>query len=77
MCSNKGHDFTLFQSGLCPVLWACSESAEVSAQAEANVSIMLLNSVLHRSSSLSYVYLATFTGNPVNYTVLFSRVNSG
>ena len=32
---------------------------------------MLLNSVLHRSSSLSNVHLATFTGNPVNYAILF------
>ena len=33
---------------------------------ESNVSIVLLNSVLHRSSSLSDVHLAAFTGNPVN-----------
>ena len=32
---------------------------------------MLLHSVLHRSSSLSNVHLATFTGNPVNYAILF------
>ena len=43
---------------------------------ESDVSIVLLNSVLHRSSSLSDVYLATFTGNPVNYAILFSRVVS-
>ena len=43
---------------------------------ESNVSIVLLNSVLHRSSSLSDVHLAAFTGNPVNYAILFSRVDS-
>ena len=43
---------------------------------ESNVSIVLLNSVLHRSSSLCDVYLATFTGNPVNYAILFGRVDS-
>ena len=68
-------NFTSFQSGLCPVLWACSETAEVSVRAR-NVSIVLLNSVLHRSSSLSNVYLATFTGNLANYTILFGRVDS-
>ena len=43
---------------------------------ESDVSIVLLNSVLHRSSSLSDVHLAAFTGNPVNYAILFSRVDS-
>ena len=43
---------------------------------ESNISIVLLNSVLHRSSSLSDVHLAAFTGNPVNYAILFSRVDS-
>ena len=43
---------------------------------ESDVSIVLLNSVLNRSSSLSDVHLAAFTGNPVNYTILFSRVDS-
>ena len=42
---------------------------------ESNISIVLLNSVLHRSSSLSDVHLAAFTGNPVNYAILFSRVD--
>ena len=42
---------------------------------ESNVSIVLLDSVLHRSSSLSDVYLAAFTGNPVNYAILLSRVD--
>ena len=41
-----------------------------------NASIVLLNSVLHRSSSFSDVHLAAFTGNPVNYAILFSRVDS-
>ena len=43
---------------------------------ESDVSIVLLNSVLNRSSSLSDVHLAAFTGNPVNYTILFSRVDN-
>ena len=42
---------------------------------ESNVSIMLFNSVLHRSSSLSDLHLAAFAGNPVNYAILFSRVD--
>ena len=40
---------------------------------ESNISIVLLNSVLHRSSSLSDVHLAAFTEN---YTILFSRVDN-
>ena len=43
---------------------------------KSDVSIVLLNSVLHRSSSLSDVHFAAFTGNPVNYAILFSRVDS-
>ena len=31
---------------------------------------------LHRSSSLSDVHLPAFTGNLVNYAILFSRVDS-
>ena len=34
---------------------------------------MLLNSVLHSSSSLSDVHLAAFTGNPVNYAIWIDR----
>ena len=64
-------NFTSFQSGLCPVLWACSETAEVSVQ-ESKVSIVLLNSVLHRSPSLSDEHLAAFTGNPINYAILLA-----
>ena len=40
---------------------------------ESNVSIVLFNSVLHRSSSLSDVHLAAFTENPVHYTILQSK----
>ena len=43
---------------------------------ELNVSIMLRNSDLHRSSSLSDVHLAAFTGNPVNYIIMLSRIDS-
>ena len=42
---------------------------------ESNVSIVLLNSILHRSSSRSDVCLAAFTANSVNYVILFSRVD--
>ena len=42
---------------------------------ESNVSIVLLNSILHRSSSRSDVCLAVFTANSVNYVILFSRVD--
>ena len=41
-----------------------------------DVSIVLLNSVLHGSSSLSDVHLAAFIRNPVKYAILFSRVDS-
>ena len=65
-------NFTSFQNGLCPVLWACSETAEVSVQA----------SPMSRSCSLilscigsSDLHLAAFAGNPVNYAILFSRVD--
>ena len=43
---------------------------------ESDVSIVLLNSVLYWSSSLSGVHLAAFIGNPLNYATLFSRVDS-
>ena len=59
-------------SGVVGVLW----NGGGLGTGESNVSIMLLNYVLHVSSSLSDVYLATFTGNPVNYAILFSRVDS-
>ena len=43
---------------------------------ESDVSVMLLNSVLHLSSSLSDVnFAAYFTGNPVDYAILLSRVD--
>ena len=37
------------------------------------VSVVLLHSVLHWSSSLADVNLAAFTGKSVNYAALFSR----
>ena len=40
---------------------------------ESNVSIVLLNSVLRSSSSLSDVHLAASTGNPVNYAIWIDR----
>ena len=43
---------------------------------ESDVSIVLFNSALRRSSSPSDVHLAAFSGNPVNYAILFSRVDS-
>ena len=43
---------------------------------ESDASIVLLNSVLHGSSSLFNAHLAPFTRNPVNYAILFSRVDS-
>ena len=43
---------------------------------ESDVSIVLFNSALRRSSSPSDVHLAAFTENPVNYAILFSRVDS-
>ena len=49
-------------SGVVGMLW----NSGGLGKGESNASIVLLNSVLHRSSSLSDVYLATFTGNPVN-----------
>ena len=41
-----------------------------------DASIVLLNSVLHKPSSLSDVHLAAFTENPVSYAIFFSRVDS-
>ena len=38
-----------------------------------NVSIVLLNSVLHKSSSYSDVHPAAFTRNPVGSTASFGR----
>ena len=49
-------------SGVVGMLW----NSGGLGKGELNASIVLLNSVLHRSSSLSDVYLAAFTGNPVN-----------
>ena len=43
---SRSINFTLFQSGLCPVLWACSETGEVWVWASRM-------SLLHRSSSLA------------------------
>ena len=57
-------------SGVVGMLW----NGEGLGTGESNVSIVLLNSVLPWSSSLSDVHLATFTWNPVNYAILFSRV---
>ena len=37
-----------------------------------DASIVLLNSVLHRPSSLSDVHLAAFTGNPVSYAIFLA-----
>ena len=48
-------------SGVVGMLW----NGEGLGTGESNVSIVLLNSVLHRFSSLSDVHLATFTWNPV------------
>ena len=64
-----------FQSGLYPVLWACSKKAEVSVRASRMFwSCSLILPVW--SSSLSDVHLAAFTGNPANYAILFSRVDN-
>ena len=37
-----------------------------------DVSLMFFDSVLHRSCSLTNVIFTTFTGKPVNHTILFS-----
>ena len=59
-------------SGVVGMLW----NGGGLGKGKSDVSIVLLNSVLHRSSSLSDVHFAAFTGNPVNYAILFSRVDS-
>ena len=41
-----------------------------------DVSIVHLSYVLHGSSSVSDVHLVAFTGNPVNYAILLSGVDS-
>ena len=43
---------------------------------ESDVSIVLLNSVVRRSSSLFDVHLAAFTGNPVNYAIVLLTFSS-
>ena len=55
-------------SGVVGILWN-------GGTGKSDVSIVLLNSVLYRSSSRSDVYLAAFTGNPVNDAILCSRVD--
>ena len=52
-------------SGLCPVRTGKSD-----------VSLMFLDSVLNRSSSLADVDIAAFTGNPVYRAMLLSRLDS-
>ena len=53
-------------SGAVGMLW----NGEGLGTGELDVSIVLVNSLLHRSSSLSDVHLAAFKGNPVNYAIL-------
>ena len=76
-CSNEGHDKLYFGpewlvSGVVGMLWNGGGISTGGSDA----SIVLLNSVLHRPSSLSDVHLAAFRGNPVSYAIFFSRVDS-
>ena len=76
-CSSEGHDKLFFGpewlvSGVVGMLWNGGGISTGGSDA----SIMLLNSVLHRPSSLSDVHLAVFTGNLVSYAIFFSRVDS-
>ena len=43
---------------------------------KSDVSFMFFDSILHRSSSLANVDFSAFTGNPVYYAILFSRLDS-
>ena len=43
---------------------------------KSDVSLMLFDSVLHRSSSLADVNLTAFPGNPLNHAILFSLLDS-
>ena len=61
-----------FASGFVSMLWIGWDLGT----GESDVSIVLFNSALRRSSSPSDVHLAAFSGNPVNYAILFSRVDS-
>ena len=76
-CGNEGHDRLYFGpewlvSGVVGMLWNGGGISTGGSDA----SIVLLNSVLHRPSSLSDVHLAVFTGNLVSYAIFFSRVDS-
>ena len=57
------------------VLLACSETGE-GGEGKSDVSLMFFDSILHRSSSLADVDFTAFTGNSVNHTILFSRLDS-
>ena len=79
-CSNKGHDhWTLLRiRSRVACVRCCGHTLKRrrSGTGMSDVSIVLLNSVLYRSSSRSDVHLAAFTGNPVNDAILCSRVDS-
>ena len=59
-------------SGVVSMLW----NSGGLGTGKSDVSFVHLNSVLHRSSSHSDVHVTAFTGNPVNYAILFSWVDS-
>ena len=59
-------------SGVVSMLW----NSGGLGTGESDASFVHLNSVLHRSSSHSDVHGTAFTGNPVNYSILLSWVDS-
>ena len=59
-------------SGVVSMLW----NSGGLGTGESDASFVHLNSVLHRSSSHSDVHGTAFTGNPVNYAILLSWVDS-
>ena len=65
---------TLSQSGRCPVLWACSGTAEVWVWASwTSRSCSFILSCIGLPAEVNF---AAFTGNPVNYDVYFSQIDS-
>ena len=65
----------LIQIRLWPVSRACSETAEVWVRRSGISLSCLLIELLHRSPCFPDVDIAALSGNPVDNTILFSRVD--
>ena len=78
MCTNEDHDLQLYfvlkraGSGVLNVFG----NGGGLGTGKSDVSPMFFDSMLHRSSTLADVDFTVFTGNLVNYAILFSRLDS-